>query len=187
VAAPDLSDFHALTENAELRRQVSDLQSKLRRARGEKADLVQAVQEGSRDALAAFGPLPKVGSPKVDVRKKRAECALWHLTDWQGAKTTTTYNTGVMRDRVLVFCDKAAQITDMQRADHPVRDAVILFGGDMIEGLFNFPTQPFEIDSSLFGQFRRIRTSGGGGRPARTRDLRERHGDRRVRQPRPRR
>jgi len=30
---------------------------------------------------------------------------------------------------------------------------VILFGGDMIEGLFNFPTQPFEIDATLFEQF----------------------------------
>jgi hypothetical protein len=150
---PDVSEFTARTENDELRRQVSDLQAKLRRTRGEKADLVRAVQEGSRDALAALGPLPKVAAPKADTRKKRTEAALWHLTDWQGAKTSTTYNTEVMRERVLHFCDKAALITEMQRADHPVRDAVILFGGDMIEGLFNFPTQPFEIDSSLFGQF----------------------------------
>jgi hypothetical protein len=28
-----------------------------------------------------------------------------------------------------------------------------MFGGDMAEGLFNFPTQPFEIDATLFKQF----------------------------------
>jgi hypothetical protein len=37
--------------------------------------------------------------------------ALWHLTDWQGSKRTTTYNSQVMRDRVLRFTDKAHKIT----------------------------------------------------------------------------
>jgi hypothetical protein len=31
---------------------------------------------------------------------------------------------------------------------------VIVFGGDMVEGaVFNFPSQPFEIDQSIFGQY----------------------------------
>jgi hypothetical protein len=29
----------------------------------------------------------------------------------------------------------------------------VVFGGDMIEGLFNFPTQPYEIDATLFDQY----------------------------------
>ena len=150
---PDLKEFEALTELDELRRVVSDLQMRLRRSRSEKADLVEAVRKGAQDALAAFGPIKPVTAPKTDSRTKRAEVALWHLTDWQGAKVTSTYNTEVMRQRVMAFCDKTAQITEMQRAVRPVKEAVILFGGDMIEGLFNFPSQPFEIDSSLFGQF----------------------------------
>ena len=28
-----------------------------------------------------------------------------------------------------------------------------MFGGDLIEGLFNFPTQPFEIDATIFDQY----------------------------------
>ena len=28
-----------------------------------------------------------------------------------------------------------------------------MMGGDMVEGLFNFPTQPFEVDATLFKQF----------------------------------
>lgn len=151
--AEDLSEFQALTELDELRRQNSDLQAKLRKARTEKVALVEAVQQGARDALVALGQPPPLSPPARDKRDKRAETALWHLTDWQGAKVTTSYNTDIMRSRVMRFCEKAARLTDIQRADHPVRDCVILFGGDMVEGLFNFPAQPFEVDSSLFGQF----------------------------------
>lgn len=150
---PNLHEFEARTENEELRKTVSDLQARLRHTRSEKVDLIAAVQEGARAALAALGPIPAVPTPKTDGRKRKAEAVLWHLTDWQGAKVTTSYNTDVMRKRVMRFCDKAERLTEIQRANHPVRDCVILFGGDMIEGLFNFPSQPFEIDSSLFGQF----------------------------------
>lgn len=149
----DLSEFKALTDADELRRQVSDLQSRLRKSRTEKAALVEAVQQGARDALTALGPVPPVVAPPKDKRDREAEVAVWHLTDWQGAKITTSYNTEVMQERVMRFCDKAALLTEIQRADHPVRECVILFGGDMVEGLFNFPAQPFEVDSSLFGQF----------------------------------
>ena len=66
---------------------------------------------------------------------------------------TTSYNSSVMQERVLRFVDKAETITDIQRSDHPVKDCVIMFGGDMVEGLFNFATQAFEIDQTIFGQF----------------------------------
>jgi hypothetical protein len=58
-----------------------------------------------------------------------------------------------MRTRVLEFAKKAVRITDIQRADHPVKEVTIAFGGDMVEGLFNFPSQAFEIDSTLFEQY----------------------------------
>ena len=150
---PDLSEFHDLTEAEELRRQLSDVQSKLRKTRSEKAALVEATMEGAKDALLALGPVPKVRAPKPSQAKGKAEVALWHLTDWQGAKVTTSYNSEVMKERVMRFCDKAEDLTYIQRADHPVDEVVILFGGDMVEGLFNFPSQPFEVDATLFAQF----------------------------------
>src|ERR1035438_6035779 len=58
-----------------------------------------------------------------------------------------------MKERVRLFVKKALKITEIQRADHPVKDAFILMGGDMVEGLRNFPTQPHEIDQTIFGQF----------------------------------
>ncbi|MFA5052976.1 MAG: hypothetical protein WC565_02890 [Parcubacteria group bacterium] len=149
---PNLEEFHALTEVADLRRVNSDLQARLRRSRKEKDDLVEAVRQGVKDALLAYGPIKPV-PPRTPDKRKGGEVALWHLTDWQGAKVTSSYNSEIMRDRVLAFCDKAQAITEIQRADHPVRDCAILFGGDMVEGLFQFPAQPFEIDASIFGQF----------------------------------
>jgi hypothetical protein len=61
-----------------------------------------------------------------------------------------------MCERIMRFCDKAERLTVIQRADHPVRECVIMFGGDLAEGLFNYPAQPFEIDASIFGQYARV-------------------------------
>lgn len=153
MGSPDLSEFHNLTELEEVRRQLSEAQAKLRKSRSEKTALVEAVQEGAKEAVLALGKPPAIKAPKVDQRGGKPEVALWHLTDWQGSKTTVSYNTEVMRERILRFCDKAERLTQIQRAAHPVDECVILFGGDLAEGLFNFPSQPFEVDASIFGQF----------------------------------
>lgn len=149
----DLGEFHEIDDATELRRQLHQAQTKLRRARNEQAVLIEAVREGARDALVALGPIPKVKAPKADTRKGKPEAALWHLTDWQGSKVTPSYNSDVMRERILRYCDTAERLTEIQRAHHPVKRCTILFGGDMAEGLFNFPSQPFEIDGTLFAQF----------------------------------
>jgi len=135
----------------DLRTALVRTQRDLLKAKGRVEHLVEAVIEASRDAVLA-NPInpPKA---KKDARKMAPEAALWHLTDWQGAKVTPSYNSQVMHQRVHRFVDKAIEITEIQRKDHPVRDCWIVLGGDMIEGLFNFPTQPFEIDATLFEQF----------------------------------
>lgn len=149
----DLREFEELDENEELRRINTDLQKRLKRAKAKTEDLVEATYQGARDALLAMGPLRPVPAPKPDRRKGRPEVALWHLTDWQGSKVTTSYNSQILAERVMLFVEKARHLTEIQRAHHPVRECVILFGGDMGEGLFQYPTQPFEIDASIFGQF----------------------------------
>ena len=135
----------------DLRGALVRTQRELLRAKGKTEFLVEAVIEAARDAVLAH-PL-QIPKCRVKPSKGRSEAAVWHLTDWQGAKKTVSYNTDVMRDRVRLFVDKAARITDIQRKDHPVDHCHILLGGDMIEGLFNFPTQPYEIDATLFEQF----------------------------------
>lgn len=146
-------------EGARQRAEIEDLQAALLRSQRDLATaklrsdrLVEAVQQAAHDAVLAR-PMGEIPRPVPDRRRRQAEVALWHLTDWQGAKVTPSYNTEVMFERVHRFVDKARAITEMQRAAHPVRECVILLGGDMIEGLFNFPTQPYEIDLTLFGQY----------------------------------
>lgn len=129
------------------------LQSELRSAKDRSANLVDAVYRGAHDAMLTLGPVVVPDGPTFDGVEGHEEVAVCHLTDWQGAKLTASYNSGVMRERVMRFAEKAVRITNVQRADHLVRTCVLLFGGDMIEGLFNFPTQPFEIDQTIFGQY----------------------------------
>jgi hypothetical protein len=145
-------EFTSQQEIDELRSSLVRTQRQLAASKARADFLVSAVIEAAKDAVLAR-PVPNIPAPAKDRRKTPSEAALWHLTDWQGAKVTPSYNSDVMHKRVHRFVDKAQRITDIQRADHPVNDCYILLGGDMIEGLFNFPTQPYEIDATLFGQF----------------------------------
>jgi hypothetical protein len=135
-----------------LRAALRNAQKQVLKAKDRIEHLSEVTHRGAFEAMVAFGPIKPVPPAKVD-RRKGGEVALWHMTDWQGAKLTVSYNSEVMRERVLRFAHKAVAVTDIQRADHPVTEVVIAFGGDMVEGLFNFPSQPFEIDSTLFEQY----------------------------------
>jgi hypothetical protein len=150
---PLLEGLDPIDENDKesLRRALERTQRQLREAKQRDEHLVHATLTGAYDAMLSYGPLKPVTAPKRS--KRGTEVALWVLTDWQGAKRTTTYNTEIMNQRVMSFARKAVDITNIQRADHPVTDCHIAFGGDMIEGLFNFPNQVFELDSTLFEQF----------------------------------
>lgn len=137
----------------ELRQALLRIQKQLKKAKERTQDLVDVTHQAAYDAMLTVGRVEPV-KPYVSAKSnKKPEVALWHMTDWQGAKRTTTYNTAVMRKRVMEFAEKAVRITEIQRADHPIKECYILFGGDMVEGLFNFPSQAFEIDSTLFEQY----------------------------------
>lgn len=146
-------DSESNLEIAELRKALQRAQKDLQKAKQRTDELVDATIQSCYDAILAQDKLTTTTAPTTDKRRNKSEVALWHMTDWQGAKQTVSYDSKVMRKRVLKFVQKAVRITDIQRADHPVRDLTIMFGGDMVEGLFNFPTQPFEIDATLFEQY----------------------------------
>lgn len=148
-----MSEYREEQTIEELQNALRATQRQLAQAKNRTDELVKVVYDAANHAMLALGGVPVVKSPARSSKKRHSEVALWHLTDWQGAKLTTSYNSQVMRDRVMLFCDKAASITNVQRADHPVDECVILFGGDMVEGLWNFPTQAHEIDGPLFHQY----------------------------------
>jgi hypothetical protein len=137
----------------ELRDALIRVQKQLQKQKQRTDELVTASHQAAYDAMLSMGAIKNVAPPAIDKRKTRGEVALWHMTDWQGAKKTISYNSEVMRTRVLEFATKAVRVTEIQRADHPVKECTIMFGGDMVEGLFNFPGQAFEIDSTLFEQY----------------------------------
>jgi hypothetical protein len=148
-----VNEYAAEVAIEELRDTLRKTQKQLAKAKQRTDELVAVTHDAAREAMLAMGGI-KLPPKRLKSRSKRSkEVALWHLTDWQGAKHTTTYNSQVMRDRVMRFCDKAHAITEIQRADHPVDSCTIMLGGDMVEGLFNFPTQPFEVDATLFEQY----------------------------------
>ena len=148
----DLTDFDYEAWIEELQSLNDRLARQLKASKQRSEDLVAAAQRGAYDAAMLVGRRPSV-APKKDPRKKHEEVALWHMTDFQGAKVTVSYNSQVMKERSLRFAHKAVRITDIQRSDHPVKHCTIMFGGDMVEGLFNFSTQVFEIDATIFEQY----------------------------------
>lgn len=147
--------------NAErLRAELRQAYTNLARVKDRNAEAVQAAHDGAYAATQAIGR-PKVTPykpPAGGPRKTKPEVAVLHLTDWQGAKRTVSYDSEVMKKRVRSVLTNAMKLVEIQRADHPVNEAVVLLGGDMIEGLFNFPTQPYEIDATLFEQFVTVAT-----------------------------
>lgn len=147
------SEYENEAIREELEKALRMTQRQLAKQKNRTDELVIATHEAARSAMLALGGVPPIKAPTPSKAKKGREVALWHMSDWQGAKLTTTYNSEVMRERVMRFCEKAVKITEVQRADHPVDECWIVFGGDMVEGLFNFPTQPFEIDATLFEQY----------------------------------
>lgn len=152
VAAAELDRDAQLSE---LRSALTRTQRQLARAKVRVDDLVDATIAASRDAVNALGPLKPTLTPNLP-RSKRAEVALLDTGDWQYSKVTASYNSDIADRRVRQFITKAIALTDLHRAGTPVNDACLVFGGDMVEGLFNFPSQPFEIDATLFEQYVRV-------------------------------
>jgi hypothetical protein len=154
-------DLESDLEIQRLRDSLQDAYRRLAVAKDRNSEAVRASFEGAMEATHQIGR-PQVHPYKpvkaTGRRPGKPEVALAHLTDWQGAKRTVTYNSEVMGQRVRAYLKNSMKLVEIQRQDHPVNELVILLGGDMIEGLFNFPTQPYEIDATLFDQFVNVAT-----------------------------
>jgi DNA polymerase II small subunit/DNA polymerase delta subunit B len=114
-------------------------------------ELVQAVYQAAKDASLGTPPV-KVKPPTKDTRKGKAEVAVIHCTDWQLGKKSVSYGSETCGQRIDRFIDKTLHITEIQRKHHPVREAVLMLGGDMVEGMGIFPGQAYEVDSHLYEQ-----------------------------------
>lgn len=134
-----------------LKAENSKLLRKLEEAHASKRDLVDAVYRAAREAADEID-VPAVKPPPVDKRKSDPETALVVMSDWQLAKKTPTYSSEICAKRIDEYVTKVLHLTDIQRADRPIRRAVVCLAGDMVEGEQIFPGQYHRIDGSLFRQ-----------------------------------
>lgn len=74
------------------------------------------------------------------------------LSDWQLGKRTPSYDSEVCATRIEKYAEKVIRLTDIQRADHPVKHLRVHVLGDLVEGEMIFPGQAHLIDSSLYAQ-----------------------------------
>ncbi len=129
------------------------LMSKVSKQKTDGEELVQAVYLAAKDAFVIIGAPEKTQYlSAAHGSSGNAEVALIHATDWQLGKRTESYNTQVAEQRIARLGDKIEEITGIQRSHHPVNSAVVMFGGDMLEGLNIFPGQSYEVDSHLYEQ-----------------------------------
>lgn len=144
LAGPPPQDDELRAANLRLLRQLD-------KANASKQELVEAVYQAAHDAASSL-VIPPITKPAPDRRKSRPEVAVAILSDWQLGKRTPTYDSEVCEARVGKYADKVAYLTDIQRADHPVRELHVWLLGDLVEGELIFPGQAHRIDASLYRQ-----------------------------------
>ena len=137
----------------ELRKALVNTQRQLADVKRKRDDFTAAVVQAAHDAMLSAGAIPPVPAPIKDTRNKRAEVALLHSTDWQLGKQTLSYDTKECERLVKQSIEKTIRLANIQRADHPVKEIVVMFGGDIVENTTIFPSQVYEVDSDIMAQF----------------------------------
>lgn len=144
-------DVNDEASKEDLRQALIRTQRQLAKAKATRQEMAEVTVQAVQDAILAHWKPQPIRAPRVD-RGKHDEHALLHVTDWQGSKITPTYNSVVMCERVKRLHDKVDQLIGIYRQAKNVPDITLLITGDMLEGLFNYPTQPFEVDATLHEQ-----------------------------------
>lgn len=146
-----LDDASQLDRESELRDANTRLLRQLDKAKASREELVDAVYRAAKDAASTL-VIPPVPVPPKDRRKGKPEVAVAMLSDWQLGKRTPSYGVEVCEERVQRYAEKVAALSDIQRADHPVREVRVWLLGDLVEGELIFPGQSHRIDASLYRQ-----------------------------------
>lgn len=129
-------------------KRLSRLAEKYKNVSGE---ATSAVYSAAFDAFSGFD-LPKIKRPSFPKSSKVAETAVAVFADWQLGKVTPDYNSEVAAARIEQYTEKLLEITEIQRAHHPVNNLHVWMLGDIVEGEEIFPGQSHLIDSGLYRQ-----------------------------------
>lgn len=135
-----------------LRKENRRLHNLVLKHKNNDAEVVRATYDAAYAALSSL-TLKPISMPKIpSSSSKSEEVANPILSDFQLGKQTESYDSDVCRERIAIYADKVVSLTNIQRADHPVKRAHVYLLGDIVEGESIFPGQSYEIDSSLYRQ-----------------------------------
>lgn len=155
VDIPGIDSSLADADDSSLKVAYAKLLSEYEKAKSKQDQLVNAVYRAVKDTIVANPPV-KMDPTFVPVKNKKSlkdeEVAVAVLADWQLAKVTPDYNSSVCEERIERYAEKVIQLTNIQRADHPVNEIRIWALGDIVEGELIFPGQSFLVDGGLYRQ-----------------------------------
>ena len=144
-----------ISSDQDLRVAYSRLLSEYDKLKNKQDELSSAVYRAVRDSINTDNYKPVNPPAKNAISKKNddhEEIAVAVLADWQLAKVTPDYNSLVCEERINTFADKVIDLTNIQRADHPIKKIHVWALGDIVEGELIFPGQSFLIDGGIYRQ-----------------------------------
>lgn len=155
VDIPDMECSTNTPDGAELKVAYAKLLAEYQKVKSKQDDIANAVYQAVKDNIVQQEPV-KINKDFTPVKGKKSlkneEVAIAVLADWQLAKVTPDYNSSVCEERIERYADKIIQLTNIQRADHPVNEIRIWALGDIVEGELIFPGQSFLVDGGLYRQ-----------------------------------
>ena len=117
----DITSGDTPESDTELRIAYAKLQKEYDKVKNKKDDLVDAVYRATLE-LDSMEQVKKIPAPPKDKRKgKTEEVAVAVIADWQLAKITPDYNSEICEQRIEQYAQKIIDLTEIQRADHPVK------------------------------------------------------------------
>lgn len=139
------------TSFSELKLIYNKLLAEYEKLKSKEDHLADAVYRAVKEDIAD-NKIDRVPPPPKDKRKASEEVAVAILSDWQLAKVTPTYNSQICETRIEQYAETVIRLTEIQRAEHPVKHLHVWALGDIIEGELIFPGQSFLIDGGLYRQ-----------------------------------
>lgn len=124
---------------------------RLSRLLHEREDIESLVLRRVDDSMKAFKWSPPK-MPRKDKTKKHEEACVIHLSDTQIGKLTNSYDSYIAKERIQKFAETIGKIVTNRRTGAKVENAVLMIGGDIVEGETIFSTQPWVVDSDLWDQ-----------------------------------
>lgn len=155
VELPGIDMESSESTDVQLKVAYTKLLSEYEKVKSKQDEIADAVYRAVKDTVVAQEPI-KMNKDFTPVTSKKSlkdqEIAIAVLSDWQLAKVTPDYNSSVCEERIERYAEKVIQLTNIQRADHPVNEIHIWCLGDIVEGELIFPGQSFLVDGGLYRQ-----------------------------------